>query len=264
VIGTVRDITARKQAAEELAQRTAELEAIFAAQNDAIFVCDTEMNVYRANPAFHAIYGFDPVGMNVKDIAQRTSSRWLDGRPFVWEQQPTPRALRGEKVTGSFFQITRADGAQMMVNASSGPLFVGDSVAGAVTVWHDVTARQRAEEALFLVRTQHEDKLRQTAKIIGKVLDERMQETAEIIRRVLDDVGRAKADHHPDAPSLTIRETEVLTLLAEGKSSKAIADRLFISVHTVNRHRANIMDKLEIRKTVDLVKYAISQGFVAG
>lgn len=62
--------------------------------------------------------------------------------------------------------------------------------------------------------------------------------------------------------NLTTREREVLKLIAEGKSSKEIADLLFISVRTVERHRANTMDKLNIKKTADLVKYAIQKGYV--
>jgi DNA-binding CsgD family transcriptional regulator len=61
---------------------------------------------------------------------------------------------------------------------------------------------------------------------------------------------------------LTRREGEVLKLVAEGKTSKSIAERLSISVHTVDRHRANIMAKLDMRKVADLVKYAISQGLI--
>lgn len=63
-------------------------------------------------------------------------------------------------------------------------------------------------------------------------------------------------------PILTTREREVLKLIAEGKSNKQIADLLFISVHTVERHRANIMDKLNLKKTADLVKYAIQKGYI--
>jgi len=62
--------------------------------------------------------------------------------------------------------------------------------------------------------------------------------------------------------SLTTREIEVLKLIAEGKSNQEIADLLFISFHTVHRHRANIMEKLKIRKTADLVKHAIQKGYV--
>jgi DNA-binding NarL/FixJ family response regulator len=62
--------------------------------------------------------------------------------------------------------------------------------------------------------------------------------------------------------SLTIREREVLKLIAEGKSGKEIGDLLFISARTVERHRANIMEKLNVKKTADLVKYAVQKGYV--
>jgi DNA-binding NarL/FixJ family response regulator len=63
-------------------------------------------------------------------------------------------------------------------------------------------------------------------------------------------------------PILTPREIEVLKLIAEGKSNKMIGDQLFISTHTVERHRANIMEKLNFKKTADLVKYAIQKGYI--
>jgi DNA-binding NarL/FixJ family response regulator len=61
---------------------------------------------------------------------------------------------------------------------------------------------------------------------------------------------------------LTMREREVLKLLAEGKRAKEIAAALYISPHTVRRHRANIMEKLNIKNLADLVKYAISQSYI--
>ena len=66
----------------------------------------------------------------------------------------------------------------------------------------------------------------------------------------------------PFGDLLTTRERQVLKLIAEGKSSKDIAALLFISARTVERHRANIMDKLNLKKTADLVKYAIQKGYV--
>jgi DNA-binding NarL/FixJ family response regulator len=63
--------------------------------------------------------------------------------------------------------------------------------------------------------------------------------------------------------TLSTREKEVLTLLAEGKSSKEIADLLFISTRTVEHHRASINKKLKIRNLVDLVKYAIRKGYTS-
>ena len=72
--------------------------------------------------------------------------------------------------------------------------------------------------------------------------------------------AKSKLPYEPD--TLTTREREVLKMIAEGKSSKEVADLLFISVRTVERHRANLMDKLGIKKTADLVKYAIQKGYV--
>ena len=60
---------------------------------------------------------------------------------------------------------------------------------------------------------------------------------------------------------LTDREKEVLNLIAEGKSNKEIGSLLFISVHTVERHRANIMAKLDLHTMADLLKYAIEKRF---
>lgn len=60
-----------------------------------------------------------------------------------------------------------------------------------------------------------------------------------------------------EAISLTKRENEILKLFAEGLSNKEIADKLFISIRTVESHKNNIMQKLELKSTVELIKYAI-------
>jgi DNA-binding NarL/FixJ family response regulator len=65
----------------------------------------------------------------------------------------------------------------------------------------------------------------------------------------------------PEDP-LTFREREIIKLIAEGKSSKEIGGLLFISNRTVQHHRANIMRKLNVKKTADLIKYAIQKGYV--
>jgi DNA-binding NarL/FixJ family response regulator len=62
---------------------------------------------------------------------------------------------------------------------------------------------------------------------------------------------------------LTTREKEVLKLVSEGKSSKEIADLLFISVRTVEHHRESIKRKLNLKKVADLVKYAILEGYTS-
>lgn len=62
---------------------------------------------------------------------------------------------------------------------------------------------------------------------------------------------------------LSQREKEILQLIAEGKSSKEIGELLFLSSKTVDTHRKNIMDKLELRTLPDLTKYAIRSGLTS-
>jgi DNA-binding NarL/FixJ family response regulator len=72
---------------------------------------------------------------------------------------------------------------------------------------------------------------------------------------------RGEDDSHT-SESLTVREREILKLIAEGKSNKEIGDLLYISVRTVERHRANMMSKLNIRKTAELVQYALRKHYI--
>jgi DNA-binding NarL/FixJ family response regulator len=61
---------------------------------------------------------------------------------------------------------------------------------------------------------------------------------------------------------LTGRENEVLRLIASGLTNKQIANKLFISIKTVDTHRTNIMQKLDVHTTADLVRYAIKTGLL--
>ena len=61
---------------------------------------------------------------------------------------------------------------------------------------------------------------------------------------------------------LSAREEEVVKLIAEGRSSQEIADLLVISVKTVERHRANVLAKLELRDRTQLTRYAIRAGLI--
>jgi len=65
-----------------------------------------------------------------------------------------------------------------------------------------------------------------------------------------------------EAQVLTARETEVVKLVAEGLSNRQIAEELVISEKTVQRHRANIMEKLGMHDRVELTRYAIRSGLV--
>jgi two-component system response regulator NreC len=71
----------------------------------------------------------------------------------------------------------------------------------------------------------------------------------------------AAGQEGPDV--LTAREREVLTCIAEGMTNREIAEALVISSKTVERHRENIMAKLDMHNRVELVKYAIKKGLIA-
>jgi DNA-binding NarL/FixJ family response regulator len=73
---------------------------------------------------------------------------------------------------------------------------------------------------------------------------------------------RRGEDDSQNSEALTIRQREILKLIAEGKSNKEIGDLLCISVRTVERHRANIMSNLNIRKTAELVQYALRKHYI--
>ncbi|WP_247676094.1 response regulator transcription factor, partial [Micromonospora sp. M51] len=62
--------------------------------------------------------------------------------------------------------------------------------------------------------------------------------------------------------AITGREEEILKLVAEGHSSKEIAELLFISIKTVERHRSNLLQKLGLRDRLDLTRYAIRAGLI--
>jgi len=61
---------------------------------------------------------------------------------------------------------------------------------------------------------------------------------------------------------LSERENEILKLYAEGKSTREISEKLFISIKTVGTHKQHILEKLELKSNADMVKYAIKKGLI--
>jgi DNA-binding NarL/FixJ family response regulator len=78
--------------------------------------------------------------------------------------------------------------------------------------------------------------------------------------QVSDELAGLAQQPEVDDP-LSKREKEVAKLLSEGKSSKEIGELLYISKHTVRRHRDSIMRKLQLKSLADLVRYALTQGY---
>lgn len=83
----------------------------------------------------------------------------------------------------------------------------------------------------------------------------------ELLRTLVGSLKSSSASEHV-VDSLSERELEILVLICQGLSNQEIADKLFISKRTVDKHRANILDKTGCRNTANLVVYAIKNNMV--
>lgn len=79
---------------------------------------------------------------------------------------------------------------------------------------------------------------------------------ADYLKRVESGEERERYD------GLTTREKEILTLIAQGLSNQQIAEKLYISIKTVQTHRAHILEKLGLHDRTELVRYAIRKGLI--
>ena len=146
-------------------------------------------------------------------------------------------------------------------------------------VWNtlsDSASLSDLRDCLILVDDQYSDELKKQSKVIkkngntiigisvhdtssglGPVFDEllNVNDTVDTIIRKLSEYTNRVSDIKADN-QLSDRETEVLTMVAQGYSNKQIADRLFISIHTVITHRKNITYKLGIKSISGLTLYA--------
>lgn len=84
--------------------------------------------------------------------------------------------------------------------------------------------------------------------------------TQLLLNKYLTNLEPAQSDDEEDA--LSARQIEILKLWGESYSNQEIADKLFISVRTVETHKNHIMQKLNLKSTVDLVKYAIKSNII--
>ncbi len=98
---------------------------------------------------------------------------------------------------------------------------------------------------------------------IREVLNDRMYLSSEISSTVLQDYLRLLQTEDGPEDQLSPREREVLQLLAEGKTTREIAERLFISVKTVETHRSRIMEKLDVHSVAELTKHALRMGLTS-
>ena len=109
--------------------------------------------------------------------------------------------------------------------------------------------------------------------VLKSVADRELVEACRAVRRggpfvyggpvspvIADYLQRTRRGEQIPKSILTPREEEVVKLIAEGNSSKEIADTLVISIKTVDRHRANVLSKLGMHDRLDVTRYAIRAG----
>lgn len=109
--------------------------------------------------------------------------------------------------------------------------------------------RSVADELPLAVRAASRKELYLTPSVLGKILYEL--------------IPAPKSEEIHGFDTLTSREREVLQLVAEGRTNRAIAQALRISLKTVEKHRANLMNKLNVSDTASLVRIAVQRGLVS-
>jgi DNA-binding NarL/FixJ family response regulator len=117
----------------------------------------------------------------------------------------------------------------------------------------------RAGAAGYVVKNSSPEDL---LSAIDAVREGRSYLSDSITQQVVDAIVHPDGDAPAGMAVLTDREREVLQLIAEGLSSKEIAGQLGVSLKTVDSHRSNLMEKLDIHKVAGLVKFAVRAGLV--
>jgi DNA-binding NarL/FixJ family response regulator len=113
------------------------------------------------------------------------------------------------------------------------------------------------DELVSAIRAVVANKVYLSPRVAGVVVD-------DYVRRLPDGDGAAEPRGAPGAfQKLTPREREVLQLMAEGFSTKEIAARLHVSVKTVETHRRQLMEKLQLYSVAEVTKYAIREGLTS-
>jgi len=126
---------------------------------------------------------------------------------------------------------------------------------------HFVTGMLRAGASGYLLKDCAAEEL---CRAIRSLVANETHLSPKIASIVIEDYRRGLSETRPArGKQLTPREREVLQLVAEGETSKKIAAQLHVSVKTVDAHRQQIMDKLDIRSVAGLTKYAIRKGITS-
>ncbi|HLJ81820.1 MAG TPA: PAS domain S-box protein, partial [Ktedonobacterales bacterium] len=155
VVLVTRDVTARRRLERKVAEQASELQTIFEAMTDGVFVLDADGHVTRLNAAAHALFGQTPhdgLAATAEGRVQAIELRDTEGRLLPLMQLPTQRVLRGEVLAGDdalTLMVRTYDERERIISLTGGPLRdATGQITGAVGVVRDVTELRRIESAL--------------------------------------------------------------------------------------------------------------------
>ncbi len=136
----------------------------------------------------------------------------------------------------------------LLLTMNSNENFILKSIkAGAKGILSNQTSRNEIVEAIYTLRNGYEYLGKSITNIVLNNYINRSQQ------------GKNGQDY---LSQLSVREIEVVKLFGDGLTNQEIADKLFISIRTVESHKNNIMKKINLRTTVDLVKFAIRNNII--
>lgn len=155
-VAVYRDVTARRQLERRVADQASQLEAVFNAMTDGVFVLDAHGGVVSLNPAGQRLFGLKrsaDAAPTPEARAAAINMRDADGQPLAAADLPSARMLRGDILAGDTAQtlwLRDHDGAEHTVSLSGGPLrdSVSGAIVGAVGVFRDITALRQTQAAL--------------------------------------------------------------------------------------------------------------------
>ena len=172
------DITEREELRQDLARSIAQLETIFDVIPDSVRVADADGNTLRTNTQAQLDHAPN-TPTTLRDLWQLDRPRTLDGKSLFVHEQPTARALRGERVRGERLEVRRGPDAATIIDVNANPLYDEQGrIRGAVTVERDVTFRTQLQQQL-------EAEARRTAELYERVSTE-----AERLERMVQERTR--------------------------------------------------------------------------
>ncbi|HLR24692.1 MAG TPA: response regulator transcription factor [Fodinibius sp.] len=113
----------------------------------------------------------------------------------------------------------------------------------------------------YLVKDIEKDELLRSIRAVVKGQRVFSKPISDMMTRSF--LSRTGSDQPSPGKKLTKREKEIITLIAKGLTSNEIADKLYISPRTVDTHRSNLMEKLELKNIAELVRYAIKHDLIS-